>query len=144
MRETTVSSTLTVAFDGQFWAGTIERVEDGRLSVCRVVFGAEPSNEEVLQFVREAWDGLRFTEGVACDGRVREPQLAGNPKRRQREAAREVRSRGMSTKAQEAFSKQYEKDAQVRKEHARARRDQRHEESRASRKAKARKRHRGR
>ena len=43
MRQTDASSTLTVYHDSQFWVGTFERVEDGKLSVCRVVFGAEPS-----------------------------------------------------------------------------------------------------
>ena len=33
---------LTVFFEGPFWVGVFERVEDGRLSVCRVVFGSEP------------------------------------------------------------------------------------------------------
>lgn len=51
MRKTRVSSTLTVYFDGQFWVGMAELVEKGQLRACRIVFGAEPSNEEVLDFV---------------------------------------------------------------------------------------------
>lgn len=43
MREIGVSSTLTVYHDGQFWVGVFERVEEGRLSARRVVFGTEPS-----------------------------------------------------------------------------------------------------
>ena len=31
MRKTAVSSTLVVCFDGQFWVGFVERVEDGAL-----------------------------------------------------------------------------------------------------------------
>lgn len=46
-----VSSTLTVYHDGQFWVGLAEHVEDGRHGVARIVFGAEPSNEEILRFV---------------------------------------------------------------------------------------------
>ena len=38
MRKTAVSSTLVVCFDGQFWVGIVERVEDGALNSCRVVF----------------------------------------------------------------------------------------------------------
>ena len=40
-----VSSTLTVYHDGQFWVGLAEHVEDGRYGVARIVFGAEPSDE---------------------------------------------------------------------------------------------------
>ena len=45
------SSTLTVYQDGQFWVGLAEHVEGGRYGVARIVFGAEPSDEEILRFV---------------------------------------------------------------------------------------------
>ena len=35
-----VSSTLTVYYDGQFWVGLAEHVEDGRYGVACIVFGA--------------------------------------------------------------------------------------------------------
>ena len=44
-----VSSTLTVCHDGQFWVGIVEHVEEGRLGVTRIVFGAEPSEGEILR-----------------------------------------------------------------------------------------------
>ena len=46
-----VSSTLTVYHDGQFWVGLAEHVEGGRYGVARIVFGAEPPDEEILRFV---------------------------------------------------------------------------------------------
>ena len=46
-----VSSTLTVYHDGQFWVGLAEHVEGGRYGAARIVFGAEPSDEEILRFV---------------------------------------------------------------------------------------------
>ena len=104
MRKTTVSSTLTVCFDGQFWVGIVERVEDGALSSCRVVFGAEPSNEEVLDFVLREWARLPLGPAVAREGRA----MARNPKRRQREAAREARRAKPSTKAQLALAEALE------------------------------------
>lgn len=55
-----VSSTLTLFHDGQFWVGVVERVEDGKLSAAHIVFDAEPSDEEVLQFVVRKWKSLRF------------------------------------------------------------------------------------
>ena len=42
---------LTVFFEGPFWVGVFERVEDGKLSVCRVVFGSEPRDYEVWEFI---------------------------------------------------------------------------------------------
>ena len=120
MQEIGVSSTLTVYYDGQFWVGMFERTESGRLSACRVVFGAEPSNEEVLELVCDRWNHLRFTEPVAVDNT---PRIVSNPKRRQREAARELAHRGPSTKAQQALSEEREALAEQRKADARERRE---------------------
>ena len=35
---------LTVYFEDPFWVGVFERVEEGKLSVCKVTFGAEPKD----------------------------------------------------------------------------------------------------
>ena len=99
-----VSSTLTLFHDGQFWVGVVEHVEDGSLGVARIVFGAEPSNEEVLQFVVSSWEKLSFVGRKEPD----RPKMARNPKRRQREAAKELERPAMSTKAQQALSEQRE------------------------------------
>ena len=58
--QTSVSSALTVYHNGQFWVGLAEHVEDGRHGVARIVFGAEPSNEEILRFVTSEWERLAF------------------------------------------------------------------------------------
>lgn len=100
-----VSSTLTVYHDGQFWVGIVEHVEDGRLSACRIVFGAEPSDEEILQLVVRKWESLRFlgeTDAAPL-------KMAKSPKRRPREAARELSRRPTSTKSQQALSEAWER-----------------------------------
>ena len=43
--------TLTVYFENPFWVGVFERIEGGKLSVCKVTFGAEPKDYEVWSFV---------------------------------------------------------------------------------------------
>lgn len=98
-----VLSTLTLYHDSQFWIGIAERVEDGRLTVARIVFGPEPSNEEVLQLVLSGWNRLHFS-GEA-DANADAPALSKNPKRRQREAARELSKRGPSTKSQDVLAR---------------------------------------
>ncbi len=99
-----VSSTLTLFHDGQFWVGIIEHVEDGCLGAARIVFGAEPSNEEVLHFVIEKWQTLAFGGAQLSAAKP----LAANPKRRRREAARTAQRSPMSTKAQAALAEQRE------------------------------------
>lgn len=41
MRRKGPSTTFTVYFDGQFWVGIVERIDEGGLSAARVVLGAE-------------------------------------------------------------------------------------------------------
>ena len=66
-----VSSTLTVYYDGQFWVGLAEHVDGGVYGVARIVFGAEPSDNEVLQFVVNRWEELHFFGDVPAE--VRKP-----------------------------------------------------------------------
>lgn len=96
-----VSSTLIVYHDGQFWVGIVERVEDGSLVTARIVFGADPSNEELLCFIIGKWEKLVFR----CSVKAEEPKLARNPKRRQREAAKELSKHSVSTKSQLVLAK---------------------------------------
>lgn len=42
---------LNVFFEGQFWVGVFERITDGKLSVSKVTFGAEPKDYEVYEFI---------------------------------------------------------------------------------------------
>ena len=135
-----VSSTLTVYHDGQFWVGMFERVEDGRVSACRVVFGAEPSSEQIQQLICGRWRDLRFTEPITQDA---VPRLIRNPKRRQREAAKELDRRGPSTKAQQALSEEREAAAIQRKAESREKREREKEQRFELRQEKRRQKHRG-
>ena len=140
MREIRVSSALTVYYDGQFWVGAFERIEGGGLSACRVVFGAEPSNEEIQEIICEKWNLLRFTEPVRG---AEAPKVAANPKRRQREAARELKQKGPSTKAQQALAEEREALAKERKSDAREHREQEKQLRFEQRREKRKQKHRG-
>ena len=93
-----VSSTLTVYHDGQFWVGLAEHVEGGRYGVARIVFGAEPSDEEILRFVTSEWEKLSFFGDKATET----SKPAKNPKRRAREAAKALKQPAMSTRVSKA------------------------------------------
>ena len=108
MRKSEVSSTLTVYHDGQFWVGVVEHVENDMLKVERVVFGAEPSNEEVYTWVLERWTSLRLSAEAESVG-PRVGRLPGNPKRRAREAAKAMRQHGSSTASQLALARERER-----------------------------------
>ena len=96
--------TLTVFFQEPFWVGVFERVENGGLSVCRVTFGAEPKDYEVHEYLQREYYSLRFSYAVEADERKK----ADNPKRRQREASKQIQNTGVSTKSQMALQLQRE------------------------------------
>ena len=137
--QVSVSSTLTVYHDGQFWVGLAEHVEGGRYGAARIVFGAEPSDEEILRFVTSEWEKLSFFGGEPTEA----SKPARNPKRRAREAAKALKRPAMSTKAQQALVTQREA---MKQESAHARSRRRAEEAEArfeQRKLKRKQKHRG-
>ncbi len=102
MPTTGLSARLTVYYDGQFWVGFFEHEDDAGLAIARHVFGPEPSLTEIAELVtRRSWSRLNFVMTGVSDAPVR--RLATNPKRRQREAARDARATAPSTKAQDAL-----------------------------------------
>jgi len=134
-----VSSTLTVYHDGQFWVGLAEHVEDGRYGVARIVFGAEPSDEEIQKFVTSKWEKLSFFGGKPAEA----SKPAKNPKRRAREAAKALKQPAMSTKVQQALAARREA---MKRESAQARSQRRADEAEArfeQRKLKRKQKHRG-
>lgn len=134
-----VSSALTVYHDGQFWVGLAERVEGGRYGAARIVFGAEPSDEEILRFVASEWEKLSFFG----DDPTEASEPARNPKRRAREAAKALKQPAMGTKAQQTLAAQRET---MKRESAQARSQRRAEEAEArfeQRKLKRKQKHRG-
>ena len=131
-----VSSTLTVYHDGQFWVGLAEHVEDGRYGVARIVFGAEPSDEEILRFVASEWEKLSFFGDEATGT----SKPAKNPKRRAREASKALKQPAMGTKAQQALASQREtmkrESVRVRKQRHAEKADARFEQRKLKRKRK--------
>ena len=76
-----------------------EQETDGVIRAARVVFGAQPTDAEVFEFVLRHADRLRY--GPPVEGRLSRRETA-NPKKRRREAARETGQRGSGTRSQAA------------------------------------------
>ena len=98
------SGKLTVYFEEPFWVGVFECIEDDKLSVAKVIFGAEPKDYEVQQYIQKYYASLKFSPAV--DTVVRD--IKRNPKRMQREAKRQMQETGIGTKSQQALKLQQE------------------------------------
>lgn len=118
-----ISGRLTVFFEEPFWVGVFECISEGKLSVCKVTFGAEPKDYEVYEFVLKNYYRLRFSPAVAAD----EKETGRNPKRIQREVRKQVQNTGIGTKSQQALNLQRE---QLKSERKTVSREQREEEKR--------------
>ena len=114
-----IAGRLTVFFEEPFWVGVFERISEGKLSVCKVTFGAEPKDYEVYEFVLKNYCRLRFSPAVAADVK----EAGRNPKRIQREVRRQVQNTGTGTKAQQALKLQQEQLKMERKTVSRERRE---------------------
>ena len=128
-----VSGRLTVFFEEPFWIGVFECISEGTLSVSKVMFGAEPKDYEVYDFVLKNYYRLRFSPAVATDVK----ETGRNPKRIQREVRKQVQNVGIGTKSQQALKLQQE---QLKTERKTVSREQREAEKQQKRKEK----HRGR
>ena len=114
-----VSGKLTVYFEAPFWVGVFERIEDGKLSVAKVTFGAEPKDFELQEYIRKCYSALKFSPVVETVVK----ELKRNPKRMQREAKRQMQETGVGTKAQQALKLQQEQDKQKRKVRSREKKE---------------------
>lgn len=106
-----VNGKLTVYFEDPFWVGVFERIENGKLTVAKVTFGAEPKDYEVQEYVQKYYFSLKFSPAV--DTVVKD--IKRNPKRMQREAKKQMQETGIGTKSQQALKLQQEQNKQERK-----------------------------
>ena len=103
---------LTIYFENPFWVGIFERNINGKLSACRVVFGQERKDNQVLEFVLKNDRQLRYSPEILNENVVKEKV---NPKRMQRDSKRQIQNLGIGTKSQQALKLQQEKNKTVRK-----------------------------
>lgn len=106
-----ISVTLRVFFEEPFWIGVIERMENGKLTVCKVTFGAEPKDYEAAQVFLKNYFRLRFSPAVETAVK----NAHRNPKRIQREVQKQIKKTGIGTKSQQAVKLQQEQRKTERK-----------------------------
>ena len=102
---------LTVYFEEPFWVGIFEKIENGKLSVSKVTFGAEPKDYEVYAFILKHFYDLQFSPAVATV--VKEAKK--NPKRMQRDIKKSLEKNVIGTKSQQALKLQHEQSKLERK-----------------------------
>ncbi len=134
---------LTIYYDGQFWVGIIEVVEDGKLRAFRYVFGAEPKDTEILDFIYyKLLNIINQSVHSGLDVKGKSDKKI-NPKRLQRQVAKQINKVGVSTKAQEAIKQEYEEKKKSKKKRAKQYREELKEQKYLMKKQKAKSKHKG-
>ena len=114
-----VSGKLTIFFEDPFWVGVFERIENRKLSVAKVIFGVEPKDYDVLEFINRNYYHLQFSPAVETV--IKDTKK--NPKRAQRDAKKQTLETGIGTKSQQALKVKQEQNKQERKAISREQRE---------------------
>lgn len=142
-QEGTILIKLTVLYDEQYWIGVMEWEENGRFKAARHIFGMEPKDAEVISFINDTMMGI--TERVYASIPVEErKERKVNPKRIIREAQKELASRSITSKAQEALKEDLELRKKVKVVESKERREERIAYKREIARQKAKAKHKGR
>lgn len=135
-----IVSSLTVFFEEPFWIGIYERETDEQCEVCKITFGAEPKDCEVLVFLLRNWYQLSLSPPVAAE----QHQVKRiNPKRMQRSIRRQMQDQGIGTKAQQALKLQQEQGKAAGKIRSRIQREAKEERKFELRREKRKAKHKG-
>ena len=106
----TISIGLTVYFEDGFWHGLFEQVYRETYQVCRVTFGQEPKDDEILEFLQTQFPQLSFSPEAIVKQHVK----IKNPKRLQRMVKKQVNQK-VSSKSKELLQLQYEERKKISK-----------------------------
>lgn len=131
---------LTVLFEDPFWVGLFEMIDQEGLHACKVTFGAEPTDKEVMEFVDKNWHRLHFSQAVDIPAI---PEKRKNPKRLLRDAKKEMHQQGIGTKSQQALKLQQEQNKTERKQLSKAEREAEKQRQFDIRQAKKKEKHKG-
>lgn len=133
----------TILYEKRFWVGLFERTDKEGYAIARHIFGGEPTDPEIYDFVLTHYKDLKF--GSAKEIKVEIQRM--NPKRVQREVRREMEkfkeSSRPSTLAQDYMREELEKNKLAKKKLTSAQKQARKDEQFALHQEKKKEKHRG-
>lgn len=135
-----MESKFTIYFDDPFWVGVYEKQDESGYRVARVVFGSEPTEAELYQFILEKYSQFDFSLPTKLPP---QPQRPKNFKRVQREVRQAMQVEGLGTKAQEALKLALTQNKQERRQKTRQERQRSSEADFQRRQEKKQEKHRG-
>lgn len=113
---------LTVYFESPFWVGVFEKYNLDQYQVAKIVFGSEPKDYEVYDYILRKYKSVIFSEPLS---NLKSVQQKINPKRLQRMISKELQRTSIGTKAQQALKLEHEKRKKARKQNSKLQKEER-------------------
>ena len=133
--------TLTVCFEEPFWIGVCECVSKDGIQAKKVIFGAEPQMQEILQMVQQKWyQNIQFGKCISIS---KKEVIHKNPKRIQRQIKKQTKLSGVGTKAQQALQAEREAQKSIKKQISKAQKEEAQKEKFLKKQQKKKEKHRG-
>ncbi len=133
----------TIFFEKRYWIGAFERTDKEGYAVARHIFGAEPSDPEIHEFILNHYHELKFGELKEIHIEIQRM----NPKRVQREVRREMEKMKETTRpstlAQDYMREELEKKKKEKKSVSSAEKQARKDEQFAIKQEKRKSKHQG-
>lgn len=95
---------FSVFFEDPFWVGVFENYDNGILKVAKITFYKEPTERELQEFLIENYDKIKFFEQKDSISTTKKM----NPKRKLREAKKQMNNTYSISKSKDYISRQFE------------------------------------
>lgn len=96
---------MTVVFEQPFYKGIFERFDEDQYAIAKINLGTVlPKTRDIYQIILTDWNRISFTNV----GKISMKAHKMNPKRRQRNAQKQIHARFQGSKSQQAIQLTYE------------------------------------
>jgi hypothetical protein len=106
-----VTSTFTIFFEDPFWVGVLEENYDDKNYMGKHIFGAEPSNSELVQFYLYEFDKIKKIK--ISESKIEARKI--NFKKSLNKSKKMQNKTGAGTKSQNLFQKAFEEIMNIKK-----------------------------
>lgn len=135
-----VSGSFTLLFENPFWIGVFESECGKNYEVAKIVFGPEPTESQLYEFIIKNYFSLPFCRSLLEKS---SNQKEMGYKRMQRKIKKEQSKETIGTKAQNAIKLQHESNKTEKKKQAKLRKEQKEELKFSLRQKKKKEKHKG-
>jgi len=100
-----VIGSITIFFENPFWVAILERKYGNQYEVARYVFGAEPSNAQILDLLKNHYERFKFCRKIQDDENI---EIIKKSFKKKLHKAKKVQLQGCDKKSLKIFQAEFE------------------------------------